>query len=76
MMQRMADAPLKRCPQCGSKRIERRISLPTIIAAHRTSVVRKAMTDRGLMMDNRTIDATAPPDFRLGVAHVVEGERK
>ena len=74
VQQRMTDPILNRCWKCGSTKIKRCISLPSIITSAKTEAtqvaVHRAVQRAFPGYGPRAIDATAPPDFRAGVVAV------
>jgi putative FmdB family regulatory protein len=74
IIQKMGDAPLKKCPVCGSKRIEKLISVAAIIVREGTP---RASNQSGTLGSGPfAVDASPPPDFahpRIGAIPTFHG---
>jgi len=64
IIQKLSDEPLKECPSCGSKRIEKLISAAAIIVRESAPKVPNRLATSG--SDRFAVDATMPldSDFR------------
>ncbi len=69
-IQRMSDPPLVHCPLCGSKGIEKLISAASIGMSERSPARPDPQLSEFANRARRTVDASAPLDFRGKVAYV------
>jgi putative FmdB family regulatory protein len=60
VVQKLSDPLLSRCPKCGSKKIRRCISLPTVVSQPKSGRVRRALPQGGQLV----IDGSMRDDFR------------